>query len=71
MDLPITLITPDVHEARGAKAYDEGLGADDHGMNPGSPAIKDWQYGWHQRRIEHSSARGNQAVQQLAEACPP
>lgn len=71
MDRSISLVTPDMHRARGADAFDEGRSVDDHHMNAGSPAIKDWQYGWHQRRIERSRARGNQGVQQLAEACPP
>jgi hypothetical protein len=32
--------------ARGAAAFGSGLGRDDHGMNPGSAAIEDWQAGW-------------------------
>jgi hypothetical protein len=69
MDLSIRLITPEVMRERGAAAFDAGLGQDDHGMNESAPARKDWQYGWHARRIE--CARAQQAGQQLAEACPP
>lgn len=73
MDISIRSVTPDMQRDRGAQAFDDGRGVDDHYMNPGSPAIKDWQYGWHQRRIERSRKTGNQVqpVQQLAEACPP
>lgn len=70
MDRSISLVTPDMQRARGADAFDEGRGVDDHHMNPGAPAIKDWQAGWHQRRVERSRKAGN-PVQQLAEACPP
>jgi hypothetical protein len=70
MDLSIRLITPEIMRELGADAFDRGLGVDDHGMNPWVSARKDWQYGWHQRRIERSRARGNQ-LQQLAEECPP
>lgn len=68
-----SIISRDTIKARGAAAFDKGLGVDDHNMNPGAPAIADWQFGWHTRRIQHSRARGNQvqAVQQLAEVCPP
>lgn len=65
------IISRDTIKARGADAFDKGLGVDDHNMNPGVPAIADWQFGWHTRRIERSRARRTQDVQQLAEACPP
>jgi len=70
VDLSIRLVTPDMQRDRGAQAFDEGRGVDDHHMNPGAPAIRDWQFDWHTRRIERSRKAGNQ-VQQLAEACPP
>jgi hypothetical protein len=63
------LTTPEAHEERGAEAFDLGLRQDDHGMNPGSAAIKHWQFGWHKQRIVRS--RAQQAVQQLAKGCPP
>jgi hypothetical protein len=69
MDLPIRLITPELHEQRGAEAFDQGLGQDDHAMNAGSPAIKHWQFGWHKQRIVRS--RAQQAVQQLRKVSPP
>lgn len=54
-----TIISRDTIRERGATAYDQGRGANDHRMNPGSAAIRDWQDGWHQRRVERSRARGN------------
>lgn len=66
MDLSISLITPEIMRELGADDFDRGRGVDEHGMNPGAPAIKDWQYGWHQRLVERSQA----IEQQLAE-CPP
>lgn len=49
MDLSICIVTPAMHQARGEEAYDRGLGINDHDMNPGAPAIKDWQAGWRWR----------------------
>lgn len=70
MDTSIRLATPELMRERGAAAFDAGLGVDDHGMNWSAPARKDWQYGWHARRVERSRLSGHQ-VQQLAGACPP
>jgi hypothetical protein len=70
MDLSIRPVTPAIMRDRGADAFDEGRGVDDHHMNPGAPAIADWQAGWHQRRVERSRKTGNH-LRQLAEACPP
>jgi hypothetical protein len=50
MDHSITLVTPAMNRQRGADAFDEGRGIDDHHMNPGAPAIADWQKGWRERR---------------------
>ena len=50
MDLSIRPVTPEIMRQRGADAFDEGRGIDDHHMNPGSPAIVDWQQGWRDRR---------------------
>lgn len=55
-DLSIRLITPDVHEDRGAKAYDDGLGVNDHGLPEDSRARKHWQCGWHRQRVVRSGA---------------
>jgi hypothetical protein len=68
MDLSISVVTPDMQFDRGAQAYDEGRGVHDHYMNPGAPAIRDWQYGWHTRRVERSRANACQAAQRAAEA---
>jgi hypothetical protein len=69
MDGSIKLITPELMRELGAEDYSRGLGVNDHGMNPGAAAIKDWQFGWHTRRNERSRLDGNQ-VQQL-EVSPP
>lgn len=50
MDLSIRPVTPEIMRQRGADAFDEGRGIDDHHMNPGAPAIADWQKGWRDRR---------------------
>lgn len=70
MDTSIRVITPEDHETRGAQAYDEGLGVDDHGLEPGSSARKYWKFGWHMRRVERTRARAVR-LQQLAEVSPP
>jgi hypothetical protein len=63
------IVSRDAIKARGSAAFDEGLGENDHGMNPGAAAIKEWKFGWHTRRIE--CARAQQAGQQLAAGCLP
>jgi hypothetical protein len=70
MDLSITKLTPEHHQARGAQAFDEGLGEHDHELPVHSSARRHWQYGWHNQRIERSRSSGNQ-MQQLAEVSPP
>lgn len=52
MDLSISLVTPGYWQDRGADAFDQGLGIDDHDLNPGSRAIADWQFGYRQRERE-------------------
>lgn len=52
MDLSIRPVTPEIMRERGAFAFDEGRGIDDHHMNPGAPAIADWRKGWLERRAE-------------------
>lgn len=64
-DVDDSIISRETIRARGASAYDAGRGVDDHRMNPGSPAIKDWQFGWHTRRIEREQKRD--IKQQLVE----
>ena len=50
MDHSIYAVTPAMNRQRGAFAFDEGRGIDDHHMNPGAPAIADWRKGWIERR---------------------
>ena len=52
MDLSIRPVTPEMMRQFGAQAFDEGLGIDDHNMNPWVPAVADWQQGWRDRRAE-------------------
>lgn len=66
MDLSISIVTPEIMRERGAEAFDQGRGVDDRHMNPGALARKDWQFGWHTRRIETK-----RAAQLLAEVSPP
>lgn len=65
-----SIISRETIRARGAAAFDQGRGVDDHHMNPGAPAIKDWQFGWHTRRIQVATARKRQ-VQHQGAVCPP
>lgn len=51
------IISRETIRARGARAYNRGRGVDDHNMNPGSAAIKDWQFGWHTARVEQRQDR--------------
>lgn len=50
MDESIRAADPAHFRARGAQAFDEGLGINDHDMNPWVPAVDDWQKGWRDRR---------------------
>jgi len=65
------IISRDTIKARGAHAFDQGMGVDSHNMNPGAPAIADWQFGWHTRRIERSRKNGNVVQAQQLEVSPP
>jgi hypothetical protein len=44
------IVSRDAMRARGAAAFKAGRRRDDHYMNPGSPAIEDWQAGWDQEQ---------------------
>lgn len=55
-----SIVSRETIRARGAAAFDQGQGVGEHHMNFGAAAIKDWQFGWHTRRIERQ-----QAAQQL------
>jgi hypothetical protein len=57
MDHAITLVTPAMNRQRGADAFDQGLGIDDHNMNPGSAAIPDWRKGWQERKAQVEAER--------------
>jgi len=60
------IISRETMRARGAKAFDQGRGVDDHGMNPDVAAVVEWQTGWRGRQIATQ-----QAGQQLAGSNPP
>lgn len=57
-----SIVSREEMRQRGARAFDEGRGVEGHNMNPGAPAIKDWQYGWHTRRIERAKETSAQEV---------
>ena len=65
------IISRDIIKARGAHAYDQGMGVNDHNMNPGAPAIPDWQFGWHTRRIERSRRAAKIVQLEQLEVSPP
>ena len=69
MDFSISLVTPAMHRARGAQAFDEGRGIDSHGMNPWAPAVADFRKGWQQRQAE--SAVEQLLILAIAMECPP
>jgi hypothetical protein len=50
MDESIRPVTPEIMRQFGAAAFDRGVPIDGHNMNPGAPAIADWQQGWRDRR---------------------
>lgn len=43
--------------AKGAAAFEAGKHRDEHHMNPGSPAIVDFQAGWDQARAARARAK--------------
>ena len=67
MDHSIALVTPAMNRQRGADAFDRGVPIDGHNMNPGSPAIADWQQGWRDRRAQARAA----CMIAVAIECPP
>ncbi|MGZ4819352.1 MAG: hypothetical protein ACXVZJ_12040 [Terriglobales bacterium] len=69
MDLSIRLVTPEIMRELGADDYDRGVRFDGHGMNPGSPAIADWQAGWLQRERDVQEDRAWAARELMG--CPP
>jgi hypothetical protein len=59
------IISRDMIRAKACSAFVRGLGRDDHGFNPGAPAIEDWQDEWD--RCEEAFT----ASLELAAECPP
>ena len=68
MDEAIRPVTPKIMRERGAFAFDEGRGIDDHHMNPGAPAIADWQAAWRERQAAAFAAA---VVKSAMEVTPP
>lgn len=56
---------------RGAAAFVGGRGRDEHGMNPGAPAIEDWQKGYDALAAAYSRAVAPQAQVVKATAGSP
>jgi hypothetical protein len=69
MDESIRPVTPEMMRQRGADAFDNGHGIDDHNMNPWSPAVADWREGWMQRQAEVGALSVLAAA--MAMECPP
>jgi hypothetical protein len=69
MDHAITLVTPAMNRQRGADAFDQGLGIDDHNMNPWVAAAADWRKGWQERKAQVEAERVLAAA--MAMRCPP
>ena len=65
MDPSIKAATPDMMRERGALAFDQGRGIDDHHMNPSAPAVTDWRLGWMERRAERRAEHAHSCVDQL------
>ncbi|WP_371763362.1 hypothetical protein [Massilia sp.] len=62
-----TIVSRDTIRQRGADAFDQGRGINDHHMNPGAPAIDDWQQGWRDRRATVHARK----LVKFAMECPP
>lgn len=61
------IVSRDMIRAKGAAAFDKGLKHDQHGMNPGAPAIDDWQLGWRQRRDQVAQEKYDRLTKRQAE----
>lgn len=70
MDLSIKPISAEIMRERGAQAFDEGLREGDHGLLD-REQIKNWQYGWHTRRVERKAMDRKLTSRQLEGVCPP
>jgi hypothetical protein len=58
MDESIQPVTPEAMRRRGAHAFDQGLGIDDHGFNwHAIDAIADWRKGWQERQAQVDADR--------------
>jgi hypothetical protein len=63
MDAPIISIA--MIQAKARSAFVRGVGRDDHGFNPGAPAIAEWQAEW-----DRCNEAFTASLEQAAE-CPP
>jgi len=71
MDHSITIVTPAMNRQRGADAFDRNVPIDGHNMNPGAPAIADWQKGWRDRQAVAFARAAVKPMVDLAEVSPP
>ena len=53
---------------RGGIAFVRGHGINDHNMNPGAPAIEDWQKGW--KAAQAAYLRAVQPQAEVVKAAP-
>jgi len=51
------IVSREEMRTRGADAFDDGRGINDHNMNPGAAAIDDWQAGWRARQDQVADNR--------------
>lgn len=65
------IVSRDTMRQRGAAAFDRDVSIDGHNMDPGAPAIIDWQAGWRERQavVYAREAVGSMLAQ--AEVSPP
>lgn len=72
MDLSISLITTGHWFRKGAKAFEDGAGIDDHDLNHDASALRDWKAGYRAQKGHQMRAGLVKVVpQQLAEVSPP
>jgi len=68
MDTSITLVSPEMHFDRGYAAFRRGESINGHNMNPGAPAITDWQRGY---RASQMDSHAELACLHAMEGTPP
>lgn len=65
------IVSRETMRQRGADAFDRNVPIDGHNMNPGAPAIEDWQKGWRDRQAVVFARAAVKPMLDLAEVSPP